>query len=299
METRANFLLVSLFVGAMLLGAVQFVFFIVSPGLTSRRVTYELVIAGPAGGLTRGSSVYFNGLSVGEVSQVTLSSEEPGHVIARFDVDKSTPVRTNTRARVKRTSLTGAAEIMLDGAAASAGDIPILAGQLYPRLFAEDPAATDPLIDVQLLPARLAHTLEKAQKTIAGAPTALSAIKWNIDGVFETLDMKPGDGTTRAFDFKSANQSLSLLTSRLDRMIAAADSAGKSRMLNELEATSAKLKTLSSSDLERLEKLASDARKKVEALDNMVRALELGPPAVGAAPAASPATTKGPGVGER
>jgi phospholipid/cholesterol/gamma-HCH transport system substrate-binding protein len=297
METRANFLLMGLYAGAVLLAAVQFAFFIISPGSTAQRTTYELVVAGPAGDLSHGSSVLFNGLNVGEVTQISLSQEEPGQVLVLIEVDKSTPVRTNTKARVQLTNLTGSAVIALEGAAAPAPEIRALPGKRYPRLYIQASATADLVANIQLFPARLSQTMEKAQSALAGTPPALSAIQWNLENFTNALGLTPGGVLTppapdaQTLDAKSASKSLSALTTRLDKLIGAVDAAGRSRQLNDIAATSAKLNEKSSSELRRLDQLATDAQKRVKALESAIRDLGLSPKTP--TPPSAPQTTGG------
>ena len=51
-------------------------------------------------GLSKGSTVEFNGIKVGEVAQLQLDPEDPRRVRARIQVDASAPMRTDTRARL-------------------------------------------------------------------------------------------------------------------------------------------------------------------------------------------------------
>jgi phospholipid/cholesterol/gamma-HCH transport system substrate-binding protein len=280
METRANFLVMGLFIGAVVLGAVKFAFFIIGPALTTQRMAYELVVTGPAGGLSQGAEVLFNGLPVGEITQVSLSESEPGKVFVLIEIDKATPVRTNTKARVQMTSLTGYPMISLEGASANAPEIPILPGQRYPRLAIQASATADLLANIQLFPLRLSRTMEKLQDTLGHAPSSLNAIKWNLTSFTDTLGWKPGaQGApdTPALDAKSAGKSLTTLTTRLDRLIDAANSINNSPELKDAADLSARLKKESSTQLPKLESLAVDARKKVKTLENAIQDMGLTP----------------------
>jgi len=57
----------------------------------------------------------YNGLRVGEVTSIQLLANDPSKVTARIDVDASTPMDVDTRARLEFQGLTGVASIQLSG----------------------------------------------------------------------------------------------------------------------------------------------------------------------------------------
>ncbi len=60
----------------------------------------------------------FNGLQVGEVTGLSLSTDDPGLVIARIAIDARTPVRSDTHVGMDFRGLTGTATIALNGGTA-------------------------------------------------------------------------------------------------------------------------------------------------------------------------------------
>ena len=86
METRANFVLIGAFTMAAVVGAFLFIMWIATIGGGSHR-HYQIVFSGSVSGLTAGSSVLFNGLKVGEVTNSWLreGQSEPGHNRDRRD----------------------------------------------------------------------------------------------------------------------------------------------------------------------------------------------------------------------
>ncbi|MBL7590285.1 MCE family protein, partial [Escherichia coli] len=76
---------------------------------SSRQVSQlvRIVFSGSVGGLSRGSSVNFNGIKVGEVTDIRLAPQDPRRVLATIKVDPATPLRADTRARLDSAMLTG------------------------------------------------------------------------------------------------------------------------------------------------------------------------------------------------
>ena len=68
---------------------------------------YDIVFYGPARGLSEGSEVNFNGIRVGEVTDLNLDPVKGDQVIARIRVDATTPVRVTSRAQLEPQGITG------------------------------------------------------------------------------------------------------------------------------------------------------------------------------------------------
>ena len=58
-------------------------------------------------GLLPGSAVLFNGIRVGEVTELRLSPAQPKQVVAIVGIDPSTPVRVDTSVSMDFQGLTG------------------------------------------------------------------------------------------------------------------------------------------------------------------------------------------------
>jgi len=120
METRANYTLIGAFTLSVVLGAFLFIFwFSGGPNKQAGRDQYRIVFTSSVSGLTRGSQVLFNGLKVGEVVTIDLAPD-PSEVYAQIEVDRRTPVKTDTRARLEYQGLTGVGSIALAGGSADA-----------------------------------------------------------------------------------------------------------------------------------------------------------------------------------
>jgi phospholipid/cholesterol/gamma-HCH transport system substrate-binding protein len=68
---------------------------------------YDIVFYGPVRGLSEGGEVHFNGIRVGEVTDLNLDPEKGDQVIARVRLDATTPVRVTSRAQLEPQGITG------------------------------------------------------------------------------------------------------------------------------------------------------------------------------------------------
>jgi len=66
-------------------------------------------------GLSVGSPVQYNGIAVGSITKLSLAPNDPRQVIAKIRLEATTPVKTDTRAKLAITSLTGPSIIQLSG----------------------------------------------------------------------------------------------------------------------------------------------------------------------------------------
>ncbi len=115
METRANYALIGAFTLAIIFAAFSFVYWFSGPSQSGKQDIYQIIFSGSVSGLSRGSSVLFNGVKVGEVTHLAISEIDPSKVDVLIRIDERTPVKTNTRARLETRGFTGVADVLLVG----------------------------------------------------------------------------------------------------------------------------------------------------------------------------------------
>jgi phospholipid/cholesterol/gamma-HCH transport system substrate-binding protein len=192
METRANFVLIGAFTVAVIAGGFLFVLWLAGAGQGSHRKTYEVLFTGSVAGLSRGGSVLFNGLRVGEVLQIDFVPNDPGHVAAIIEVDNRIPVKKDTQARVELQGLTGGSAISLTGGAPDAAPLVGLDGA-PPVIFAEPSANL--LESVQNISAKAGAILAKADKLVSDNTLAIDDTIKNVDRFSKALgDSSSGIG---------------------------------------------------------------------------------------------------------
>ncbi len=214
METRANYALIGAFTIAVILTGFGFVLWLA--GGSSRQVSQSvrIVFSGSVGGLSRGSSVTFNGIKVGEVSDVSLLPQDPRRVIARIKVEPATPLRADTRARLDSAMLTGVSVIALSGGNA---DAPVLKpgsdGEM-PTIFADSSDIQDMMAAAKQIAQRADDVLQRLDKVVAGNEGAINRTLANVESFSKTLaDAGPSiAGLVKSVDGE-----------RLNRVIANAD----------------------------------------------------------------------------
>ena len=113
METRAHHVLIGLFTVVVIGAALLFALWLAKADSDRQFEVYDIVFQEAVTGLSRGSTVEFNGIRIGEVTGLRLDPQDAHRVIARVRVDSEAPVRTDTRARLVPAGITGISIIRL------------------------------------------------------------------------------------------------------------------------------------------------------------------------------------------
>ena len=113
METRAHYILIGLFTVLACAALLMFVLWMSRSGTDGEMKRYDVLFREPVSGLSVGSVVQYSGIRVGEVERLRLDPQDPRRVWARIRVSASTPVKTDTSARLTLLNITGASGIEL------------------------------------------------------------------------------------------------------------------------------------------------------------------------------------------
>src|SRR3569833_3925179 len=97
METRAPYVLIGTFVLAAILAVFGFVYWLNNTGVIGPRTSYHVQFQGPVPGLLVGAGGLFNGIRVGEVTQLSLAPDNPRFVNATISDESTTTVRADSR----------------------------------------------------------------------------------------------------------------------------------------------------------------------------------------------------------
>jgi phospholipid/cholesterol/gamma-HCH transport system substrate-binding protein len=144
MERKAKYVLIGLFTFAVVAGAFGFVYWIHHTSGKKQSVIYRVIFDTSVSGLQRGGPVLFNGIRVGEVTDLQLSADKPSQVTATLQVNKATPIRSDTHVGLEFTGLTGIASVSLKGVSATTPLLEREEGE--PPTLKADPSASQDLM---------------------------------------------------------------------------------------------------------------------------------------------------------
>ncbi len=150
-------------------GGVAFVYWFSGIGGNTKRAQVRIVFTGTVTGLSRGSNVLFNGLRVGEVTDIRFLPDDPQRIYATVDIDRTTPIRSDTRARLEAQGLTGVVAIQMIGGEPRAPFLLPTPGQPLPTIFAEKSEFQDLLETARTIARRVSMRLS-ARSRLSSAP---------------------------------------------------------------------------------------------------------------------------------
>jgi phospholipid/cholesterol/gamma-HCH transport system substrate-binding protein len=163
MERDAHYAAVGIATVALLGLLVVFVIWLARLQFANEYDVYDIVFYGPVRGLSEGGEVHFNGIRVGEVTDLNLDPEKGNEVIARVRLESTTPVRVTSRAQLEPQGITGLNYIQITAGAPE--------GALLKTQY---PEGVVPVIQSQ--PSPIAELLQGGGTVLAQAVDALNRI---------------------------------------------------------------------------------------------------------------------------
>ncbi|MCE4225347.1 MCE family protein [Methylobacterium sp. C25] len=208
METRANYALIGAFTIAIVLAGFGFAFWLNGGSRSAANQALRIVFSGSVGGLAKGSTVSFNGIKVGEATDVRLLPQDPRRVVALVEVLPSTPLRADTRARLDSAMLTGVSQISLSGGSADAPVLKPAADDSIPTIFADSGDIQDMMTAARQIAQRADDMLSRLDKVISSNEGAINRTLANVDTFSKALaDAGPAIGTlVKAIDGEKLNR---------------------------------------------------------------------------------------------
>jgi phospholipid/cholesterol/gamma-HCH transport system substrate-binding protein len=210
-------------------------------------------------GLRTGSAVLFNGIRVGDVTDLRLNADNPNQVAATISVDKNVKVRPDTRAGIEFQGLTGIAAIALNGG--SPGE-PALNGLSNPppALVASPAASQDIAQGARDVLQRMDDFIEENRpafkSTLKNLDTFSGALARNsarLDTILAGMQNFMGGADGKGGDINDAAKSIRELSDRLSKLADNLDkrTASITDGINDLTATGTKQINAVSRDLQR------------------------------------------------
>ena len=216
MERKAHYALIGLFTFAVVAGAFGFIFWLHHSSGKKQAVSYRVIFDSSVSGLQVGGNVLFNGIRVGEVTNLRLDPDNPRQVVALLAVNKATPIRSDTRVGLEFAGLTGVAAVSLKGVSANTPLIEREEGE--PPTLRSDPSASQDMMQA----AR--EVLNKAEEVITANQEALhqaiadiAAFSASLARNTDNVDSIMKDAKDTMSNAKEATASARMLMDNLDK----------------------------------------------------------------------------------
>jgi|SRR5271170_1968378 len=267
METKANYIVTGLFTLAVTVGAFGFIYWFQNNNRGGEQTSYRVVFDGSVSGLRTGATVLFNGIRVGEVGKLALDPGDPRKVVAEIKLDRTVPVRADTKVGLAFQGLTGLAEIALTGGAVDAPPL-VAENGAPPTMYADATASAD-------ITQAARDVLARIDGMVADNEVALRVSLRNIQTVTSTLAQN--------------SERLDKMMAGLESLTGGADGNGQigqavdsiRRLADDLDKRTAEISTgltqFSNSGLKQFEAFAVDGRKTLSELNKAIKNIDQHP----------------------
>ena len=203
---------------------------------------------GSVAGLYKGANVLFNGIKVGEVSDLNYDPEHPQYVKALLEVDSRIPLKDDSRIELAFQGLTGVATVEIKGGSV---DLPNLMDQpSQPEMLASSSAMEDLMKGARQVLARADSVLNKVERvvttneervnnSIENIETFTTALKNNAEGI----DTFMADASSAAKGISSLSERLATLSDKAETLLTAVDPESVKTSVENIEQLTTNLTT--------------------------------------------------------
>jgi phospholipid/cholesterol/gamma-HCH transport system substrate-binding protein len=260
METRASYVTVGAFVMVCLIGLMVSVFWLAGTQYRQEFIYFRTFFTGPVTGLGQGTVVRYNGIDVGNITELAFDPADPRRVIATLRTTPTLKLHVDSIASIELQGLTGGTYVEITG---GTPDSPLLArqaGQEYPVIPSKPStlqqlAQSGPEMVARFTVAgeRISDLLnDENRKAMTELLSSLRNTTAHIDAHAEDLD-------ATLSNLKTASLGINKTLAAADKTLTSADVAlnSASKAINSLDAA------LTSADttVKRLGQLSDDADK--------------------------------------
>ncbi len=271
METRANYVAIGAFVMVVflsLLGSLYWLYKSSEPGATAQ---VRIIFTEPVTGLSTGGSVLFNGIRVGEVTQLFFAPGGGDDVIATVRISQNAPIKTDTVAKLGFQGLTGVAYISLTGGQEKSPSLFATGDEdTVPTIRAETSAFTNVLDSVQSVLERVNTTLNDVNGFLSTNRGKLDEVVTNVSELTSTLNTAAPKVSGLIDDIAAAGKAVATaapqITSVVDRansILGAIEPSAVTTIVNNVQDFSGALPDV-----------ATDARQIVGVVNGLVSRLD-------------------------
>jgi phospholipid/cholesterol/gamma-HCH transport system substrate-binding protein len=228
METKANYVAVGAFVLVCMLGLVVTLLWLAGAQYSQEYVYYQTYFKGPVTGLGDGTTVRYNGIDVGRVTELKFDPNDPQRVIVKLQTKPDLHIRTDSFATIESEGLTGGSYVEISGGTRTAPE-------LLPTAPGEVPVIKSSQSTLQQLAQSAPLLLEKLNKAADrvndllndGNRKAFGHIIANLDETTTTLAKRSGDIDATLTNFAKVSKSLNDVAAKIGPTLADADGAVK------------------------------------------------------------------------
>lgn len=243
METKASYVLIGAFVLILIVGIFGFIIWLSHGAVTQPFAYYRIFFTESVAGLGVGGDVRFDGVRVGSVKQISIDRENPNRVKVLIEVDRDTPIRTGTYAKLQLQGITGVSYVALvsgdpkapllePGQRNEPPKIPARPSEIA-QLVANAPALVSRATEVlermnQVFDEQNRSNLSQILADTASLTASLKAKEPEIDGAIDHVSASAADLAATAHNLRRMSGKLDRLTNEAERTLRTAQGTFRS-----------------------------------------------------------------------
>lgn len=291
METRANHLLIGIFMLVLVGAGFGFVLWLARIAGDRDWAFYDIYFTDSVAGLGVGGDVRFNGIKVGDVAEIDIDHMNPNRVRVVVRIKTDTPIRADSFAILQLQGITGLSFVQISGGSRVAAMLTYKPGEPHPQIQSR-PSQITQLIEkapellikgTDLLDKATGLVSEENQKLVTQILTDISTLTNQISGLgpeFQSItrnaDKTAAEFAQAAVAIRKTSERLDALSGEAEKTIVAARRAVDSvdqlvrtdatKMIREAQTTMAELRKA----IDTMSGSASSFAKVATTVDNML-----------------------------
>ncbi len=244
METRAHHLLIGSFMLVFLAAIVMFTLWLAKVQEDREIARYNIYFTGSVSGLGVGGDVRFNGIKVGNVSQIMIDREDTSRVRVTVEVAADTPIRGDSEATLQLQGITGISFVQILPGTSATPILPVVSSnnpQDYPTIRSR-PSAIEALFEAapELLQRAAQVLSDENIMNLSGFVSDLRQVSHMLASRQDSIGRAIDSFDRTSDDIAKAAEAARNIANRLDRVMAEAErTLGNANRLMEGDAAEA------------------------------------------------------------
>lgn len=235
METRAHHLLIGSFMLLMIVALFAFIIWLAKVDIDQEFNRFDIFFTGSIAGLSEGGPVQYNGVPVGQVTDITIPADQPNQVRVTVRLRSDVPILQGSTAVLEAQGLTGFVLVQIEGGRRGAPPIEAEAGQPRPVIPSKPSALQELFQEAPNLLSEAILVLGRVKELVSEENTRRVAnILSNVNEVTGALASRSDEMEATLVELEQTVSAIRQTSESLNRLIDKADGLAESEVRTAL-----------------------------------------------------------------
>jgi phospholipid/cholesterol/gamma-HCH transport system substrate-binding protein len=227
METKANYVAVGAFVLVCMIGLVVTLLWLAGAQYSQEYEYFQTSFKGPVTGLGDGTTVRYNGIDVGHVTELKFDPNDPQKVIVKLQLKPDLHIRRDSEASIESEGLTGGSYVEISGGTKKSPELTAPPGQI-PVIRSSQSTLQQLVQSAPQLMAKLNNAADKLNNILnTKNQKAFGDILTNLDTTTTMLAKRSADIDATLANFSQASKALAQASTKIGPTLTDADDSVK------------------------------------------------------------------------